>query len=188
MKHPWLAFVIVALLSGGAGVALAGVPDNESVDPTIVVPTTTDVLPTPEPEVTSTTEVPSTTEVTSTTEAAIPDSTTSTSTSVPEVAPLPDRADVSVVTANGSGLAGVAAATAARLEAVGYADVRPRDGTDVVDFTTVYYAEGFEEAASRMAADLDVLAEFIGPLADAPTVVDLPADVELLAYVGLDRA
>jgi hypothetical protein len=191
MKHQWLAYVIVALLSIGAGVAIAGLPDNSSADATIVLPTTTvppetTVAETTEP--TETTETPQTTEPTETTE-PVESTTTSTTSTVPDTTvPLVDRADLSVVTANGSGRQGTATAIAVRLEAVGYVDVRPRNGTDVVDLTIVYYAEGFEEAAVRLAADLDLVEGSVARLADAPEVLDLPAGTELVAYVGLDRA
>ena len=63
-----------------------------------------------------------------------------------------------------------------------------RNGTNIVEFTVVYYAEGFEESALRIADDLDLLPDFVAPIDDAPVVPDLPADAELLVYVGLDRA
>jgi hypothetical protein len=85
-------------------------------------------------------------------------------------------------------LSGVAALNAERLEAVGYVDVGLRNGTQVFDFTTIFYADGFEEAAVRMAGDLDLLPDFVAPLADAPVVIQLPDDVQLLAYIGIDRA
>jgi hypothetical protein len=189
MKHQWLAYVIVALLSIGAGVAIAGLPDNNSADATIILPTTTVPPETTVPETTEpaeTTEPPQTTEPTETTE---PDETTTTTSTVPDTTvPLVDRADLTVVTANGSGRQGTAAAAAARLQALGYVDVRPRNGTEVVDVTTVYYADGFEEAAVRLAEDLDLVAGSVAPSADAPEVLDLPEGTELVAYIGLDRA
>ena len=42
MKHPWLGYVIVVLLSIAAGVAIAGPPNNVPVDSTIIPPTTTE--------------------------------------------------------------------------------------------------------------------------------------------------
>jgi hypothetical protein len=62
------------------------------------------------------------------------------------------------------------------------------NGSDIVEFTTIYFAEGFEDAALRLADDLDLLAEFVEPLEDAPSVGELPDDTELLAYIGRDRA
>jgi cytoskeletal protein RodZ len=192
MKHRWLAYVIVALLAIGAGVAIAGLPDNSSTEDTITVSTATAPPETTEPtqttEPTATTESTQTTEVTETTEPA-DTTTTSTTSTVPETTvPLVDRADLSVVTANGSGRQGTAAAAAARLEALGYVDVLPRNGTDVVDVTIVYYADGFEEAAVRLAEDLGLVEGSIAPLAEAPEVLDLPEGTELVAYIGLDLA
>ncbi len=190
MKHQWLAYIIVALLSIGAGVAIAGLPDNVPVDATIVGTTTIPLPTTSAPEVTDTTESPSTTDVTTTEPNISSTSTTTTTTSAPstsEPSSLPDRADLSVVSANGSGIAGAAAANAARLETVGYVGVVPRNGTTVVDLTVVYYVEGFEAAAQRLATDLDLLPEFIAPIDQAPEVLDLPADAELVAYIGVDR-
>ena len=63
MKHQWLAYVIVALLSIGAGVAIAGLPDNVSVDATVIPTTTTDAREPTVPETTGpTTTEPETTE------------------------------------------------------------------------------------------------------------------------------
>jgi len=201
MKHPWTAYVIVALLAIGAGVAIAGLPDTAPVEATIVPPTTGEVTDTtvsvttePVPETTEpvaeTTDVPEpdTTEgSTATTEPPTTDATDpDTATSVP--AQLPDRGEIIVGVANGAGVAGAAARNVARLTEVGYIDLTPLDGLETVDFTIVYYADGFEAAALRLADDLDLLPEFIAPLADAPDVLDLPDDTELLAYIGIDRA
>jgi hypothetical protein len=50
------------------------------------------------------------------------------------------------------------------------------------------FAEGFEDAALRLAADFDLLPDFVAPIEDAPSVVGLPDDIELLVYVGIDRS
>lgn len=185
MKHPWLAYLIVAILAVGAGVAVAGFPPNAPADATIVspaaaVPQTTFALPatTEAPAATAgpSTEVITPTEVTTTLVVA------TTTTTVP----LPDRNEVVAATANGSGLQGSALRVADFLETLGYVDVSRYNGTDLVDLTVVYFADGYDQAAARMAADLDLLPEFIAPIAEAPLVVDLGL-VHLLAYVGLDR-
>ena len=93
-----------------------------------------------------------------------------------------------MVVANGANVSGAASRIAAQLEGLGYVDVALRNGTNIVDFTVVYYAEGFEESALRLAEDLDLLPDFVAPIGDSPPVPDLPADAELLVYVGLDRA
>jgi hypothetical protein len=188
MKHQWMAYVIVALLAIGAGVAIAGLPNNVPVDATIIPPTTTEV---PEPTLpTSTTTTTTTTTTTiapDVTEPSTPDTTEpDTTDSVP--ADLPDRSVIIVGAANGAGIAGAAGRAVIRLTELGYVDVTPRDGTEIVEFTTIYFADGFEEAADRMAADLDLDPSFVAPLADAPSVPNLPSDTQLLDYVGVDRA
>ena len=202
MKHPWLAYLIVALLSIAAGVAIGGLPDNSSVDATIVrvstVPETTDsaanVADTTEPEVTQpATTVPDTTVPDTTQPATTQPTTTSTVTTQPDPGnsvpvELPDRSELRVVAANGANVAGAASRVALRLEEIGYVDVLPLNGSDIFEFTVVYYAEGFEDSAVRLAADLDLLPDFVEPIENSPSVADLPADVELLVYVGLDRA
>ncbi len=189
MKHQWLAYVIVGLLSIGAGVAIAGLPNNVPVDATIIPPTTTEA---PEPTTTTTTAATTTTTTTTEPDTTEPDTTDPETTepdstdSVP--GEVPERSDLNVAAANGANVAGAALRVASQLEDVGYSNVEPLNGTDFAEFTIVYYADGFEEAALRLADDLDLLAEFVGPLADSPSVPDLPADVELLVYIGRDRA
>jgi len=193
MKHQWLAYAIVGLLSIGAGVAIAGLPNDVPVDATII-PSTTTVLPEPTtPDTTmATTTLPPTTTVPETTvpETTVPE-TTAPETTAPETtapAELPDRSELNVAAANGANVAGAAGRMATQLEEIGYVDVAPLDGTEVVEFTSVYYADGFEDAALRLAEDLGLLEVFVGRLQDAPRVLQLPVDVELLVYVGLDRA
>jgi hypothetical protein len=195
MKHPWMVYVIVVLLAIGAGVAIAGLPDNTPSAATIVVPGTTDQsAPTTEPPATTDVEVPDTTDVPATTEPETTEpETTEPETTEPEpsdsVAPdIPERSDLVVVVANGAGVAGAAARNVVRLTQLGYVDLSPRNGTETVQLTTVYYADGFEAAAARLASDLELLPEFVVPLADAPEVQALPADVQVLAYIGADRA
>ncbi len=193
MKHQWLAYVIVGLLSIGAGVAIAGLPNNVPVDATIIPSTTTEV---PQPTAASTTTTTAATTTTTTT-TTVPDTTepetTEPDTTEPDptdsVPPeLPERSDLNVAAANGANVAGAALNIATQLEDLGYSNVEPLNGTDFAEFTIVYYADGFEDAALRLADDLDLLAEFVGPLVDSPSVPDLPADVELLVYIGRDRA
>jgi hypothetical protein len=186
MKHQWLAYLVVSLLAIGAGVAISGLPDNSPAAATLAPPTVATTTTTEVPDPTTTvapTSVPETTEPETTEPEATEPETTD---SVPEE--LPERGDLRVAAANGANVAGAALRMAARLEELGYADVASLNGTDIVEFTVVYYADGFEEAALRLAEELDLLAEFVGPLDDAPAVADLPDDVELLVYIGRDRA
>ena len=188
MKHQWLAYVVVGLLSIGAGVAIAGLPNNVPVDATIIPPTTTEA---PAPTVPETTAAPTTTAPPTTAPTTTEPETTEPDTTDPddsESAELAERSELIVIAANGSNVTGAAARAVARLEGLGYVDVVTRNGTTVVDFTTIYFAEGFEGAAARLADDLDLLPDFVAPIEDAPPVLELPADAELLAYIGLDRA
>ena len=204
MKHPWTAYVIVTLLAIGAGIAVAGLPDNAPVEATIVPPSTTEGTPSPtttvpDPEATVASEPDSTDRPTTTTtttgapraDTTEPDTTepdtTEPETSDSDPTDLPDRSDLIVVVANGAGVAGAAARNIVRLTEAGYADLTPRDGIDTIEFTMIYYADGFEDAALRLADDLDLLPVFVAPLADAPEVIDLPDDTQLLAYIGIDR-
>lgn len=188
MKHQWVAYVIVALLSIGAGVAIAGLPNNVPVDATIVPPTTTvppdpTVPDTTEPEPVETTEPDvDTTESSTTTSTTVPPTT-----SAPEPA-LADRSQVAVLAVNGADIAGAASRMRARLGDTGYTNVVLRDGTEVREFTWVYYRDGFEESAARMAEDLELLPEFIAPLAQAPQVLDQPDAFDIMVYIGEDRA
>jgi hypothetical protein len=174
-------------------VAIAGLPDNSPAAATLAPPTTATTTTTEVPDPTTTvapTTVPETTEP-ETTEPE-PD-TTEPETSGPETTDsvpgeLPERGDLSVVAANGANVAGAALRMATLLEEFGYVDIAQLNGSDIVEFTVVYYADGFEEAALRLAEDLDLLPEFVAPLDDAPSVADLPDDVELLVYIGRDRA
>jgi hypothetical protein len=194
MKHQWLAYIIVGLLSIGAGVAIAGLPNNVAVDATIVPPTTTEA---PEPTLPETTVPATTVPETTVPETTEPETTEPERTDPPTSEPdttdavpgeLPDRSEIIVVAANGANVEGAASAAAARLEEIGYVDVLPLNGTDIVEFTVVYFATGFDEAALRLAEDLDLLPDFVAPIENAPNVADLPADTELLAYIGRDRA
>lgn len=196
MKHQWLAYLVVALLSIGAGVAIAGLPDNSSAGAT-VPPTTLATTTTTEAPATTTTVAPTTVPETTEPETTVSD-TTEPETSEPDttepettdsvVEELPDRDELIVVAANGANVAGAALRMATFLEELGYVDIAQLNGSDIVEFSVVYYADGFEEAALRLADDLDLLDEFVAPIDDAPAVTDLPDDVELLVYIGRDRA
>jgi len=196
MKHPWVPYAIVAALAIGAGIAIAGVPDNSPVDATITVTGTTDTSsPRTVPGTAPATSAPPTTTPPSDTTAPPATTTPATTTPAPTTTPPPttvpeliDRSELVVVAANGTNVGGTASRMAARLEGIGYVDVLPRDGTIVEEFTVVYFVDGFDGEALRLAADLDLLDVFIGPFDTAPNVIDVPEATELLVYTGLDRA
>jgi hypothetical protein len=184
MKHQWFAYVVVALLSIGASVAIAGLPNNVPVDATIIV-LTTEAPDEVTDSTQSTTIEPIPTTVAPTTQPTPPATNTVAPTTESE-STIPDRDDITVIVANGSNVAGAALSNAERLRAAGYSDVALREGTEIFEFTVIYHADGLAEAAVRLAEDLDVLADFVAPLSEAPLVIDLPDETELLAYIGID--
>ena len=74
------------------------------------------------------------------------------------------------------------------MQAIGYTDIAPRNGTGIAESTTIYFADGFEAAALRLADDLELLRLSVEPIAAMPTVIDLPDGIQLVAFIGLDRA
>ena len=198
MKHQWMAYVIVALLSIGAGVAIAGLPNNVPVNATIVPPTTTE-RPTPNAP---TTEVPETLTAPTTTDGQ---ETTKPGTTEPETTEpgttdsvalgISERDELTVVVANGAGIAPACSFGSPICCGIATNDSRnptssfPRTNRATSSRnTTIYYTDGLEAVALRMANDLQLLPEFVAPLTAAPEMLSLPADLQLLAYIGVDRA
>jgi len=186
MKHQRLAHVVVGRLSIGAGVAIAGLPNNVPVDATIIPPTTTGA---PEP---TTTTVPATTAPETTTpdttepDTTEPDTTDTTEPDMTDPVPaeLGKRSEIVVSVVNGANVAGTALQVASELEDLGDVDVLPLNGTDIEELTTVY----FEEAALRTADDLNLQPDSVAPTEDTPSVADLPADIGVLVDIGRDCA
>ena len=191
MKHQWLAYVVVGVLSIGAGVAIAGLPNNVPVDATIIPPTTTEA---PEPATATTTTVPATTvPATTTPDTTDPDTADLAAATDPDTADsvpaeLGERSTIVVAAVNGANVVGIALREAIELDDLGYVDVLPLNGTDIEEVTTVFFAAGFEEAALRMADDFDLPPESVAPIEVSPSVPGLSADIELLVYIGRDRA
>lgn len=210
MKHQWIVYVVVVLLSIGAGVAIAGLPDNSSesapIPPATTVETTTtlpaDPVETTEPEPVDTTE-PDEPDPSDSTDVSAPDTTapdTAVDTTEPDATDttepdstesttpaLPPRESVAVVVANGAGEDGLAGRTAEPLIALGWTNMRTTTGLDVLDTTTVYYLDGFEASASQLAVDLGLSPDAIAPVAFAPELAE-PLLAQLIAYLGTDRA
>ncbi|MFK7917849.1 MAG: LytR C-terminal domain-containing protein [Ilumatobacter sp.] len=211
MKTQLWVYVVVAVLSLGAGVAIAGVPTFEEREATIQTPT--------EPvAVTSTTEAPlfesadtdadadagagneasagaaatddasddDAGEATDDAAEASTTTTTTTSTTTTTTMPLADRTSLNIVAANGANVGGAASAASAALEAAGYGDVISADGTDIVDVTVIFAAEGLQGEAERLAADTGVDPALVFPLSGAPGVASLDEDIQIVVYLGRD--
>lgn len=95
-----------------------------------------------------------------------------------------DPSTITVLVANGGGVAGLAASLTEQIAAEGYQTVDPTDSRPV-DSSIVYYTTGFEDAAESLAALFDPAPE-VAPLPDPSPVDDLEtANVVLVAGAEL---
>ena len=185
MKNQWLVYVLVAVISVGAGVAVAGVPGSESTDATILVPATTEA---PEPTIASTVSPTTAAPEPVVTEPEPPAETTTTTMVVETTTTQPeiDRAVVAVVALNAAGAGGIAGAARAELVDLGYLATRTDDATAFVDVTVVYYYDGAQLEAEAVAADLGLDPGAVLPVADAPSIPEQDGD-QVVVYLGRDR-
>ncbi len=202
MKTQVWVYIVVVVLSAGAGVAIAGLPSSTPREPTIVPPTSVDsAVPVDEDEAamfepvivdadgeSATGEAAAVAEpaadVVESTTSEVETTTTSVTTTT-TLPPLPGREVFPVAVANGSGGAGIASAGAAELADLGYSEVRAVDGDEIVDLTIVYYAPDLERFAERLVVDLGLPADRVAALETAPPVPSLQ-DEPLLVYLGLE--
>lgn len=188
MKNQWMAYVIVAVVSALAGVAIAGRPNTVGTDATIVVPatpaTTTTLAPaaTTEPPVESD---PVVTDTTTTTSTQPSESTTTTTTLVDF--PVVAREELVVVSINGAGTAGLATRIREELRDLGYAAARATDGTVLVDETVVYFYPLLENEARSVATDLGLDPDGVLPVDEAPEFGQLEGD-HVAVYLGRDQS
>ncbi|MDP9005601.1 MAG: LytR C-terminal domain-containing protein [Actinomycetota bacterium] len=106
------------------------------------------------------------------------------STTATTLAPV-DPSTITVLVANGGGIAGLAAAVTEQVAAEGYQTVDPTNA-EQVDASVVYYTPGFEAAAENLAALFDP-APAVAPLPDPPPVDDLEA-ANLVLVAAADLA
>jgi len=71
-------------------------------------------------------------------------------------APPPARSEIDLAVLNGTNVTGQAAQTAAQAESLGYAGVTAGNAPTTTDPSTVYYRQGQQAAAERVATDLEV--------------------------------
>jgi hypothetical protein len=93
---------------------------------------------------------------------------------------------VYVVVANGGDAAGIAGDVVADLSELGYERAFKTDGLDTADTTIVYFEDGYQDEAVRLAADVGLAADAITPLEGAPGVEGSVGAIELLLYLGRD--
>lgn len=196
MKTRVWVYLVVAVLSVGVGVAIAGAPNSVPRASTIAAPATTSAPAPPPPEGSaattseaSTTTSPDEPDTTSTTTepATPPEPTTSVSSTSTTVGPaaLPNRADVDVSVVNGARIDGVATRAATALEALGYVDVAPFDGSDVLEVSVVYAAQGSQEVAARLADEAGLAPGLVRPIDEIPPI-DEVVGADVVVYLGRD--
>ncbi len=203
MKSQVWVYIVVVLLSIGAGVAIAGIPESASEEPMLPPPSATATTtpdtsaPVTEPEVTEpegtepgeSTTTSSSTTTTSTTTSSSTTTTSTTSTTSPTTTttvPLPERSEIFVDVANGANVGGSATRVSNALEELGYVDVGSFDGDEIVDVTVIYAVEGFQGPAERLAEEVGLEAGLIFPFDAAPLVPGLGESAQILLYLGRD--
>jgi len=195
MRRVWPFLTAVGLVGLLAGVAIAGRPGSS--DPFVVTAeqtnnTTTPLRPAPRststlasaPSSVPATTVGSTSSVPATTTPAL---TTFATTVVPttSVVPLRDRAEFRVVVANGSAAGGLATRTAVALRSLGYDRVTATDARRTEPVTKVYFRDGFEAEARRVAMDVGLPEAAVALLTgSAVSLNDEAGDV--VAVLGVD--
>jgi hypothetical protein len=125
-------------------------------------------------------------ESTATTAAGTPGSegTTPATTAAPTARP---PAEVTVLVANTTGVAGAAGGLSDNLKGQGYVAATPTDAQPALAATQVLFVEGFELEAQAVAAAIRAPAAAVQPMPDPPPVADL-AGAQVLVMLGSDLA
>jgi hypothetical protein len=144
------------------------------------------VLAPPAPEQSA--DVPAGTTGETTTAPSGAGTTTTATTTAPTTAPEPpaappDRAQISLAVLNGTNVTGQAAQTAAQAESLGYTGVTAGNAPTTTDPSTVYYRQGQQAAAERVATDLEV--QGVQPLpASGALATAAPVDADVVLVLG----
>jgi hypothetical protein len=205
MRKSWPFVIVVIVVGGLAGLAIAGRP--EPSDPFVLDPSVT-VARSTTPDRAPTTSVPATTSATTTTVSAsttvattvppttvppttVPPTTTATPpTTIPAptttlLGPLP-RNQVRLVLANGDGRFRLASTTADRIRPLGY-NMILGDALSPVDATIIYYRPGFDDEAAYAADDIGVPDAIIVAFPNnAPPITDSDASGDVIVVLGPD--
>lgn len=195
MKTPTWVYVVIVILSAGAGLAIAGIPDTSPREPTIIPPATTEA-PDPLESLADAAEAPGVGDDADDDAGAEADAgagdaeaaettTTVETTTTTTTVPLPERGEVEITVANGADIGGVATGTSDRLAELGYTNTLARDGTDIVGQTLVYVPDDLLEFAERLADDLGLPGGRVQDIARAPEV-ESSIDPVVILYLGSD--
>ncbi len=185
MKTQVWVYAVVVALSALAGVAIAGVPTFEAAAPTLVVPETT-TTPTTVPPTTVPVSAPADDETDDEADDETDDGDTTTSTTTTTEPPILERGELSIAVANGASVGGAASQARDALEEIEYDSVGSFDGSDIVDFTIVYFADGVDAEVERLVEDIVFAPDLVAPIDEAPEVSGLDDDVDVLVYLGRD--
>jgi hypothetical protein len=100
----------------------------------------------------------------------------------PPAAP-PARDEIQLAVLNATDIQGAAGRTADEAESLGYQGVTAGNAPTTTDPSTVYYRPGAEQAAQRVASDLQV--EQVAPLpASGGLAAAAPADAQVILVIG----
>ncbi|MGI9624804.1 MAG: LytR C-terminal domain-containing protein [Acidimicrobiales bacterium] len=94
-------------------------------------------------------------------------------------------AEVRVLVANGTSVAGAAGRVSDILEARNYGVLTPTNTTEPLDATVVYYVPGYELDARQIAQIIEAPPESVAPMPDTPPVDDLN-EAHVLVGLGPD--
>jgi hypothetical protein len=209
VRKEWPFYIAVACAGVVAGVAIAGLPDDDESLSITAPSTTIEVIATFDsiaeggtgslatttvvasspvvPDSTApvaTDAPPATTADTTTTSAAAPTSTVATPTTVAPTGPL-DRAAVRLVLANGDGRFNLVGRNADRLLALGYVTIDQTDVGDRPAATTIYFRPGFDDEAAILAGDLQTPNAIVTALPATPITANDDAG-DLIVVLGPD--
>jgi LytR cell envelope-related transcriptional attenuator len=106
-----------------------------------------------------------------------PDATTA------EEAPAPPRDQIRLAVLNATDITGAAGAAADEAESLGYSGVTAGNAPTTTDPDTVYYREGQQAAAERVAADLQI-AEVAALPATGALASATPPDAQVVLVIG----
>jgi hypothetical protein len=176
------AMAAIVAVGGLAGVAIAGIPQLGS-DDRVTVQIAGPESPEPEDIGTAAAEsLESSTITTSSTTTTSPPTTTST-TDPPVATRAP--AEVPVLVANGTRVAGAAARLSERIAVIGHPTLEPLSTRSASD-SEVWFADGYELEAADLAGVLGLSLEFVRPIPDNLSFD--PSGAALVVVIGPELA
>ena len=202
MRKSWPFALVVIVVGGLAGIAIAGRPepgDPFVLDPSVTVAdaTTSSIASTTtstsEPATTTTiaiatttTPPPSTSVLPTVAPTTVAPTTTAPPTSTTIFGPLP-RDQVRLVLANGDGRFRLASTTADRIRPLGY-NLVLGEALNTVDATVIYYRPGFDDEAAYVAEDIGVPDAIIlaFPTNASQPITDFDASGDVIVVLGPD--